>query len=161
MEPLFETTIQHTFEEYKKYCWAVSLKSKKFWVFSSFYEIFMICMGVLGIIYHWHDIILLASFFVIFYPMLFVLRSRSAIKKNWDSNKLFQGVVSHYRFFEDHMEQNNELGSSGYPYDKLYSILETKTNFYIMLGRNQGALIKKENCSEGLIAFLQNLKKSR
>ena len=57
------------------------------------------------------------------------------------------------------METNNTLGFTTIPYDKLYRVVETPTNFYLMIARNQGMVIVKENCSAELIAFLQKLGK--
>lgn len=43
-------------------------------------------------------------------------------------------------------------------YRQIYRIVETKTNFYIMLSRNQGIIIVKANCLPELIGFLTQLK---
>ena len=61
-------------------------------------------------------------------------------------------------FYEDYMEQVSVLGSTRIYYREIYKVLETATNFYLMIGRGAGSIIVKENCSEALIRFLQNLK---
>jgi hypothetical protein len=41
--------------------------------------------------------------------------------------------------------------------DELYRILETKTNFYLFLAKDQALNIIKANCSQELIEFLQSI----
>ena len=157
MEPLFETSTQCTYEEYKKFSRVISLKEHKFAITFFITEVVMFCCGLLSISLHLNDFVLFCFCFVIIYPVLLLCRTNASIKKTWNSNQLYQNSVSYYYFYGDHMEQKNELGTSQIPYDKLYRILETKTNFYLLIAKNQGVIIKKENCSEELIDFLKKL----
>ena len=45
-------------------------------------------------------------------------------------------------------------GTNTIRYSDLSEIIETDTNFYLMLGKNQGSLLNKNDCSEELINFL-------
>ena len=80
-------------------------------------------------------------------------------KKAYYANTAMQDIVLTYSFYPDHVETNNTLGFTTIPYDKLYRVVETPTNFYLLIARNQGMVIVKENCSAELIAFLQKLGK--
>lgn len=43
-------------------------------------------------------------------------------------------------------------------YNKLNEIIETKTNFYLMISKNQGHMVLKENMSDDLQNFIRKLK---
>jgi len=43
-------------------------------------------------------------------------------------------------------------------YEELYKIIETPTNFYLMLSPQHGSIVIKENCSDELLMFLDQLK---
>ena len=78
-------------------------------------------------------------------------------KEIYNSNKVIQEIESEISFYEDCFEQTNSLGTSKITYDKIYRILENDTNLYIMISKNQGYIIIKENCSQELIDFIKNL----
>ena len=63
--------------------------------------------------------------------------------------------VWYYGFFEDYMEQTSRKGVTKIYYNQMYEIIETDTHFYPMIGKNNGFIIRKENCRPELIAFLQ------
>ena len=46
-------------------------------------------------------------------------------------------------------------------YEKLYKVIENKTNFYLMIADNQGYLVLKENCDDNLIKFINDLKSKK
>ena len=58
-----------------------------------------------------------------------------------------------------HFVSKTEKSESIVEYDKLYKIIETKTNFYLMIADNQGYIVSKANCSQELIDFIISLKK--
>ena len=89
---------------------------------------------------------------------VFQLVLNQAVKKSYAANKAVQESESVFSFYSDHLEQDNALGHLTLEYSKIYRILETGTNFYIMVSKNQGFIIIKENCSPELIGFLQKLK---
>lgn len=62
--------------------------------------------------------------------------------------------VWYYGFFEDYMEQTSRKGVTKIYYNQMYEIIETDTHFYPMIGKNNGFIIRKENCRPELIAFL-------
>ena len=54
--------------------------------------------------------------------------------------------------------EENSYGNTKLEYSKLHKIIETKTNFYLMIAKNQGFILIKENFPEGLEEFLRNIK---
>ena len=85
------------------------------------------------------------------------IKMKKSEKEIYNSNKVIQDVESEISFYEDCFEQTNSLGTSKITYDKIYRILENDTNLYIMISKNQGYIIIKENCSVELIDFIKNL----
>ena len=63
------------------------------------------------------------------------------------------------RFAEDRFESVSDRGSAFVKYDEIYKILETDTNFYLFLSKNQALNIIKANCSGELISFLREKKR--
>ena len=90
--------------------------------------------------------------------MLFLLAMQSGVKRIYNSNKLMQNIDVTYEFYKDHLLEKHDGGEANVPYDKLNEIIETKTNFYIMISKNQGFMISKEGMPEGLEEFIRNIK---
>lgn len=81
------------------------------------------------------------------------------IKKTYESNKAMKrNPVSTVYFSNEYLTETNSKGAVNLAYADIYIIVETKTNFYIMLAKNNGIIIVKQNCTPELIIFLQNLK---
>ena len=151
MDCLHKTSINYSYEEYKKF--NMALVKKKHLILLS--AIAVLCIIAGGILLKNLFLIL----FGIVYPFLFILSIHSGIKKTFNSNKLLQNIEVNYEFYEDHMLEKHEGGEANVPYDKLDEIIETKTNFYLMIAKNQGFMILKSNMPEGLDEFIRNLKK--
>ena len=66
-----------------------------------------------------------------------------------------------YVFYEDRLTAKTEAGNSEVPYDKLYQVMETNTNFYLLVGANQSFAVKKADCTKELLARLQRLHQAR
>ena len=96
--------------------------------------------------------------FAILYPFIFILIKNNSVKRVFQSNKIVQNQEITYKFYEDYFEEKHDAGESKIPYEKLDSIIETKTNFYLMIAKNQGYMLTKENMPEGLEAFIKNIK---
>ena len=78
-------------------------------------------------------------------------------KKVFYSNKLAADAELNYDFYENHFVKISSAGSEKIDYNRLLKIVETKTNFYLMIALNQGYMLKKADMPEGLDAFLRNL----
>ena len=63
-----------------------------------------------------------------------------------------------FEFYDTYFIETNEYGNTKLEYSKLHKIIETKTNFYLMLAKNQGFILVKDNFPEGLDEFLRNIK---
>ncbi len=97
--------------------------------------------------------------FALIYPILFLITRNMGVKRVFNSNKVLQNAVVEFKFYEDHFEETNPSGTSNITYDKLNEIIETKTNFYLMIAKNQGYIVIKQNAPEGLIELIQSKKK--
>lgn len=64
-----------------------------------------------------------------------------------------------YDFYDDCFVMTcNMVPDEPVHYCDLWSIIETKTNFYFLFDRRNGCIIMKQNCSPELIRFLHNIK---
>ncbi|MBQ9267182.1 MAG: YcxB family protein [Clostridia bacterium] len=151
MECLYKTTTKYTLEEYKKFNNAILMKR---------HTLLLLLAGLVFILLG--GIILRSEFLIIFaiiYPFFFIIIKNSSVKKVFNSNKLTQNVDVTFEFYEDHFEENHEAGQAKIPYEKLHEIIETKTNFYLMIAKNQGYMLAKENMPEGLEEFIRTKSK--
>lgn len=151
MEPMFTTETRYTLAEYKKYNHAILWKIRKVPVTMLVLELIL-----LGISYFTRDMTYILGALLV--PVIFKIVLGIQAKKTYEANPGIHNVIFSCSFYEDYMEQVSVLGSTRIYYREIYKVLETATNFYLMIGRSAGSIIVKENCSEALIRFLQNLK---
>ena len=76
---------------------------------------------------------------------------------NYNSNKIIQENSYRMSFQEDQVMINSPKGVSIVKYADFYKVIETKTNFYFFIGRQQAYTAIKANCSEELQGFLHLL----
>ena len=150
MEPLYRLTNKYTYEEYKKFNRAVMLKKKT--LIATIIAVLLILIG--GILLESLFLIL----FAIIYPIIFVLLMNVGVKRVYNSNKILQDLDVNFEFYDDCFVVKHEAGEAKIPYDKLNEIIETKTNFYLMIARNQGYMVLKENMPEGFEEFIRGKK---
>ena len=159
MKLLFETKSEYTYDEYPKFSRTVQNKVQRLWLLQLAMVAAFLVLAWLG----WKKgstVEAIAGIIVaVLIPVIFYLVNSWVIKRLYQSNHALQGQVSTFRFYRDHFEQDNALGHTSIPYDELTEIVETKTNFYLMVDKNQGMILIKENCTPELTAFVQNLKK--
>ena len=160
MEPLYTTQFAYTLDEYLKYNNAV-LKSQK--SFITVYIMFSLSSFVLGAIsYYMIKNTIFSIFFALFFFIVFTIEFPVVIKKSakkaYYSNKTLDKNISNYEFFKDELKETNLHSVNVHKYSELTKIIETKTNFYLMISNQQGYLIKNDNCSPELITFLSELK---
>lgn len=157
MEPLYTTQFAHTLEEYIKFNKSAIFTKKKLiftmilCAFASIIASYMITKNILLSVI----ISLIATGFTI---LIVIVDIKKEIKKAYYSNKTIDNEISDYKFYETEFTETDSHGSTTFPYTDLTRIIETKTNFYLMISNQQGYLIKKDNCSPELIAFLSELK---
>lgn len=158
MNPVYQTTMEMTYPEYKRMCWA--LKRKKFLIVSAILSTLML---LLGIFYFYKGEVKEGVFYLavaFLFPLLLIgLYSRS-LQKNYYSQQWPKDHRVEYVFYEDRLTAKTEAGNAEVPYDKLYQVMETKTNFYLLVGANQSFAVKKANCTKDLLARLQGLREA-
>ena len=96
--------------------------------------------------------------FAIIYPIIIAILQNRQIKKVWNSNKVAQNMNVKFDFYDTYFIEIDENGETRLEYNKLHKIIETKTNFYMMIEKNQGFILNKSNLPEGLSDFLKNIK---
>ena len=149
MESLFHTTSKNTFEEYKKY--VLTLQKKRLILTISLLVVFFCIIGY----FTKHTLFYVAAVIVPFLEYFSVVRP---LKKLYYSNKLAVDAVLEYDFYDTYFTKKSVAGEDKIEYDKLAKIIETKTNFYLMLALNQGYMLKKEDMPKGLDGFIRKLK---
>ncbi len=77
------------------------------------------------------------------------------LKRIWKSNKDADGLKTTFTFRLSDFRQKNKLNDVTTNYGQLTEIVETETNFYLMVSENRGSLLNKKDCSEELIEFLR------
>ena len=155
--PLYEADSEYTYEAYEKYSKTLGRKINHF----NTYRIVM-TTGFLALAVIWYflgnmQLALILFFAGLCLPFALTLKQNQAIKKGWNSNSAIQGLKSHYEFYSDHMEQKNSTGNLKLEYSKIYRVVETEDAYYILVGRNQGMMIQKKDCSQELCEFLTKL----
>jgi len=152
MEPLFKISQEYTLEEYKKFTNAV-LKWNR--IITGAFLWFAFLSGVLLISFNGFSN---EACFLILFPIIYVILRKLGVKRYYNSNKILKDITEEYEFYEEYVIAKNTNSEARIEYNKLYKIIETKTNFYIMIAQNQGYIISKKICSEELVKFLNGLK---
>ena len=148
MESLFHTTSKNTFDEYKKY--VLTLQKKRLILTISLLVVFFCIVGY----FTKHTLFYVAAVILPFLEYFSVVRP---LKKLYYSNKLAVDAVLEYDFYDTYFTKKSVAGEDKIEYDKLAKIIETKTNFYLMLALNQGYMLKKEGMPKGLDEFIRKL----
>lgn len=149
-ECLYKMTNKFTLEEYKRFNYAL-LKKRHHLLILTIFEIFVILFGILT-----QDAFVFV--FAVIYPFIVYILQEKNIKKVFNSNKMVQNVDVHYEFYEDFLVEKTENGEMKVEYSKLDEIIETKTNFYLMIAKNQGCMISKTDMPSGLDEFIRKIK---
>lgn len=156
--PLFTVRTTMSLPLYQKLCWAVSgrrlMLSGALLVLSG--AVLVLAFLAPGQSLFWF--LLAAS---LLFPLLLFFSYQRSIRANYESTKFSQGLCAEYVFWPGCLTIQSSISESRIGYDSLYEILETKSAFFLLLGRNQGFVIERSSCPDGLPAFLQSLGKSR
>lgn len=97
--------------------------------------------------------------FVVLYTFMLIFKVNSQIKKTYESNELLKDITQTIEFYEKYFVAKSDKSETTVEYEKLYKVIENKTNFYLMIADNQGYIVSKSNCSQELIDFIMKLKK--
>jgi len=158
MKYLHKTETKQTYREYQKFNYAAQ--------------------GSFVLIYHWvYSIgcvaIGLLMLFSGSYPqaifcfvMSTVLPVSTKIRgvREFNSNRAYKDQELIYEFYADYFQlkrkgfESDNGRTSSWIYDDIFKIIETETNFYMMVSKGSGLIIVKKNCTQELLEFLQRLK---
>ena len=150
MESLYKTKTINTFEEYKRFSRVLMYKKRS-----------IIIYALLAVFLIFDSIVLHNPIFMLFaiiYPILIWVIHNRQVKKVFNTNKALQNAEVNFEFYDTYFAETNDYGNTKLEYSKLHKIVETKTNFYLMIAKNQGFILVKENFPEGLEEFLRNIK---
>ena len=164
--PLFKLTGKVTEEEYVRLNHHIVFQTPKrrkyrifLWVLYVFFALTLVaCISrfVMGDFDDWP--VLLVALGCIIYLLTYPRRVDRRAAKAYHDNKMINGLEFEMSLYEDHFEDVSASGSESVPYEKLYRIIDTPTNIYLMLGPNQGAILRKVDLPEGALEFLLQVK---
>lgn len=154
MQPLFTAHCEYSLKEYRKFFSAIHKK-----IFKTHLRLALFCLFFLIIILFTTDISLKIGFSIgiLLIPFTVYFSNRIHSKKMYRQMENLKSTSSDFAFYPDHLEITSSIGNTSLDYDKLFCIIETPTNFYIMLTKQQGSIVIKEVCSPELVSFIQNL----
>lgn len=148
MESLYHAKSKNTFEEYKKY--VLALNKKRMILTVILVDAILVTIGAITKNYFFYIAALLIPFVEYF-------SQTRPLKKVYYSNKLAVDAVLEYDFYDTYFTKKSAAGEDKIEYSKLSKIVETKTNFYLMIALNQGYMLKKEEMPKGLDEFIRKL----
>lgn len=154
MKPLYETGTVITLEEFRKYNRVRANRRATFLVLLVF-ELLMLAMLIYSFRQGDRTGKQLYIIMLILIPVISYFIPRYMEKRMYLANETAHNMATKTLFYKDYFEQQNRLGSSTKRYDELMRIIETETNFYLLLNKQQGAIIIKQNCPPGLIEFIR------
>lgn len=111
---------------------------------------------VIGDYDDWPALLFVLAAFLYF--LVYPRRVDRRAAKSFRNNKVVDGLEFEMSLYEDHFEDVSAIGSDSISYDKLHSIIDTPTNVYLMLGPNQGVILRKVDLPEGALEFLLQVK---
>ena len=162
--PLFRAESRMDYAEYERFNLFV-MKHHRTWLAKAVPFVLMIGLGAVIV-----DCVLLRQYVAALIVAALLcwyvwdkVEQRSAkkhIRRVYETNKMIQNTLTTFSFYREHFVSEAAEGRDSIPYDKLYAVLESETNFYLMIARNQGMVLRKENCSAELQEFLRHLKPS-
>lgn len=144
MEPLFTTQFAYTLEEYTKFNMEMSKRQRV--IINILLLLFPICMGAINY-FQYRNIktSIISTILVLICSIIsFIIISvdfKNKLKKVYYSNKTLDSNVSNYEFFKNEFKETDLHGSSTHTYSELTQIIETETNFYLMISKIQRYLI--------------------
>ena len=94
-------------------------------------------------------ILVLMALFFIFLPGIGARRAYKQFNKDFDYT---------LDLYEDGWMSTSDHGCTHMDYSETSRIIETKTDFYIMIAERQGVILPKEDCPDEAAAFLRGIK---
>lgn len=76
----------------------------------------------------------------------------------YKSLKIYHGLTVSFEFYDKYFVVSDKFGTNTLPYDILYSVQSSKFGYVLCTSKISGYFIPKEECSDTLIQFINNLK---
>ena len=152
---IHKTTVKFTYEEYKRFSLTIM---KKALTKSAIGLLILLLFAAILLGMNNSKLSALLCAFVVLYTFMLVFKINSQIKKTYESNELLKDITQTIEFYEKHFVAKSDKSETTVEYEKLYKVIENKTNFYLMIADNQGYIVSKANCDDELIRFIGDLK---
>ena len=152
MQPLFTASSDYTLKEYRRFILTIHMKVFKTPIRLS---IFLALVLLIAFFTSDHSIKIGVLVGVLACPLVVFALNLVNTKKAFQDMVKLNSTHTDFEFYEDRLEASSAMGNTTMVFDQAFRIIETKTNFYIMMTKNQGAMLSKETLSPELIAFLQ------
>lgn len=92
---------------------------------------------------------------IILYLVFMGLRSHGA----WNKDTERKNLITTFKFYEDRVLASSSYKNYDIKYNQLYSVIETPSNFYLMVSKDEGLVVIKSRCEIGLVDKLHELSK--
>ena len=153
---IHKTTVKFTYEEYKRFSLTIM---KKALTKTAIGLLILLLFAAILLGMDNYKLAALLCAFIPLYIFMLMLKVNKQIKKTYESNELLKDITQTIEFYEKHFVAKSDKSETTVEYEKLYKVIENKTNFYLMIADNQGYIVSKSNCSQELIDFIIALKK--
>jgi len=155
---LHKTSVKFTYEEYKRFSLTIM---KKALTKTTIGLVILLLFAAILFGMNNSKLSALLCAFVVLYTFMLIFKINSQIKKTYESNELLKDITQTIEFYEKHFIAKSDKSETTVEYEKLYKVVENKTNFYLMIADNQGYIVSKANCSQELIGFIIKLEERK
>lgn len=155
-QPLYETTTIITLDEFRKLNHALSNRRAMAGILLAL-EAMLAVLLVRSVMIHNKSSIQLYVIMLILLPGIAWFIPRYMERRMYLANETANNMVMKTKFYEDHLEQQSRLGHTTVRYQDLQRIIETSTNFYLLVSKSQSIIIIKDNCHPKLVQFIREM----
>ena len=159
MEPLYKTQTRITKEEYINYSLTVLRHFLPYRGNQILFEAALAVLAVYSLYKGIQSVFFAAAAVIVLFPLVHRHITKRQIRANIYKNPKLIDRVTQLEFYQDRVKSTDSGSVLELAYDKIYAIYETSRNYYLMLGQNEGIIVVKGNCGQGLLDFLNDLKK--
>jgi len=149
---IHKTTVKFTYEEYKRFSLTIM---KKALTKTAIGLLILLLFAAVLLGMDNPKLAALLCAFIPLYIFMLVLKINKQIKRTYESNELLKDITQTIEFYEIHFIAKSDKSETTVEYEKLYKVIENKTNFYLMIADNQGYIVSKANCDNELIEFIK------
>ncbi|MBR2189743.1 MAG: YcxB family protein [Eubacterium sp.] len=157
-KPLYETTTVVTLEEFRKLNHALSSRRSMAAILLAL-EALLAVLLVFSIRNHNKSSTQLYVIMLILLPFIAYLIPRYLERRMYLANETANNTVMKTQFFSDHLVQHSNRGNATVKYTELQKIIETSTNFYLLVSKSQTIIIVKNHCHPKLVDFIHEMMK--